>query len=448
MKSKLRVLTVIAAAAASSATFAVPAFAATTTTALRGSLVADVLQQQQQDEKTTLYGKFYEEVQGKKETEAYATGQDYLKKYGTEKDTYTEYIRNWINDYDKRQKLGVYQNFYKAIYNDKNYGQAFTLGREVLAREPENLNVLISLSRAGYLANTANDKQFNNEAIGHTRKAIALLDSGKEPIELSPDNNVDDRYYPFTNKPDTMAFLNFALGDLTFANSPLEAARYYHKAASYDSFLKKEPSTYSNLAQAYLLDYNRLRADFERYYKDQPESDSSKAALSSLNQVIDRIIDANARVVSYSGTDAKYAAAKAAANEQLKSFYAFRKGSETGLPQYVASVVAQPLPEPINVTITAPPAAAPANGTVTPATGTTNGATPNGTPSTNATPAPATARPAATPTKPLATTTTTTTKPVAAKPAAASAKPQTAAPKAATTKAVTTNATARSKPRV
>jgi hypothetical protein len=62
--------------------------------------------------------------------------------------------------------------------------------------------------------------------------------------------------------------------------------------------------------------------------------------------VIDRIIDAYARAVALSGTDAQYREARARWTEQLTGFYKFRHNDSTeGLEAYIASVTAKPLPE-------------------------------------------------------------------------------------------------------
>lgn len=431
MKNKLKVLT-IAAAVAATGIGATPLHAYPS---LRRAVTA-AQQQQQQDPKTALYEKFYNAVQAKNEQEAFTTGQDYLSKHGTEKDTYTEYIRNWVTDYEKRQKLSVFADFYAAS-NAKDYNKTFTLGRQILSQQPDNLNILIGLANASYLANFAENRQFNNEGLTHARKALQLLEAGKEPVNLNPDNKDTTPYYPFKTKNDALAFLNLTIGDINLANNQTaEAANSYVKAASYDSFLKKEPSTYASLAQAYLLDYNRLKADFERYYAGKDESPESKAALENLNQVIDRIIDAQARVIAFAGTESKYQAAKTNAEQQFKGFYAFRNKGETGMPQYLASVQTKPLPQPVIVTIAAPTVAPPTDGASTTQPPTSQPTTAQ--PTTSASPA---ARPAATPATP-ANGTTTPARPAATPASPASpasrpttpSRPNTTKPKASVTK--------------
>ncbi|MCP9495155.1 MAG: hypothetical protein MSG64_11970 [Pyrinomonadaceae bacterium MAG19_C2-C3] len=399
MKNKFRLMTILAATAITP--LVLPAVSPS------GQFA--VVAQTADEEKTKLYTDFYNAVTGNGNVvndAAYQIGKQYLAKYGTQTDQYTQYIKAQVEAYEKSQKTAVYVKLFvelDKIYNknSKTYATAFTEGRGILASKPNDLNVLLNLARVGYLANANNDKQFNAEATGYTTKALQLFESGAEPTDLNPDNNdTGERYYPFNKKQDAEAFLHFALGDFTLAASPREAARHYVKAASYDSYLKKEPSTYVNLASAYALDYDRLSADFKRIYGGQDESEASKAALANLNQVIDRIIDAQARVVTYSGTDPKYQAYKTPAQTQLTQFYQFRNNNETtGLPEYIAGVTNKPLPEPVTVTINAPPTApTTTDGTSVTPTTPTNGATPTATPvATPAATPSATPRPNATP---------------------------------------------------
>ncbi len=407
MKKHIRILTMMAASAV---TASLPMIVPSTQFATIAQTAPDAA-------KTDLYTKFYNAVVGNNNIvneAAYEIGKEYMTKFGTETDAYTVYVRDQVKAYETALKNRALADFFASIHDPqkRNLPNAFSRGREYISASPDDLNILISLANAGYLANTENNKQFNNEATNYTKKAIQLIESGKEPVDLSPENKIDDHWYPFTNKQDTLAFLYFTLGDMSIAASPTEAARNYVKAASMESFLKKSPSLYSNLANAYLVDYTRLSKDFKTYYEGQPESDDSRAALANLNQVIDRIIDASARAVSYSGTDAKYQQLKTNAQEQLTGFYKFRNNNtDTGLPAFIASVTSKPLPEPVVVTISAPTTPAVATDGTT--TTTPNGATPTASPTPTATPARPTAtptptatpaRPATTPTKPATTT--------------------------------------------
>lgn len=264
---------------------------------------------------------------------AYQAGKDYLVKYAKDNDQYSKYIQQWIVLYereDRKLKLPV------LIYNDKNFAEAFRLGAQILADEPNYLRAQIDLGYAGYLAATAKNESFNADAIGYARKAIEALEAGKAPAE----------WVPFKGKDDTLAYLYYTIASLNLKTAPDQAIDPLLKAAQLDSDLKKTPSTYYFLAYAYESGpYKTLSSAYQANYADKPETPESKAALEKLNVVIDRIIDASARAVAAAGTDPKNAQAKAGWMTTLTKYYKFRHAdSDTGLNELIASSLNKPLP--------------------------------------------------------------------------------------------------------
>ncbi|MBC8030556.1 MAG: hypothetical protein H7Z16_10635 [Pyrinomonadaceae bacterium] len=286
------------------------------------------------------------------------------------------------------------------VYEQKDYPKAFELGKQVLADEPENLRVLIDLAYAGYPASTKADT-FNADALTYAKKAIQLLESGRAP----------EIWDPYTGKDEALAYLNNTIGVLTLPKAPAEALRYFLKAGQLEGKLKKDAITYGNIGDAYTDGpFKRLSDEYNRLYKDKDETPESKLALENLNQVIDRIIDAYARAVALSGTDAASLARKKVWMDTLTGLYKFRnKDSDAGLPALIAAVMSKPLP-PEPTPITTLPTTAPAT-TTTPVSGAATGSG-NG--------AAATVKPAtSTPTTPAVTTApkpTTTTPTTAVKP--------------------------------
>jgi hypothetical protein len=70
-----------------------------------------------------------------------------------------------------------------------------------------------------------------------------------------------------------------------------------------------------------------------------------KAATDKVNDVTDRLIDALARAVAYSGTDAKFANLKTKSMDRLTELYKYRhEGSDAGLKELIAGITSKPLP--------------------------------------------------------------------------------------------------------
>lgn len=301
-------------------------------------------------------------------------------------DQYTEYLNKWVAAYEKevrKLQMGA------MLYNDKKYAEALTLGKEIVATEPENLRVIIDLGYGSYLAAaTLKNESFNTDALTYARRAIQLIESGKTPA----------KWEPFKGKDDTLAYLYDVVGRLSIKDNPDAALSSFVKKAQFETDLKKDPWTYYFIAAAYENGpYAKLSADYKTKFEGKDETPESKLALENINQVIDRMIDAYARAVALAGTDAKYQTPKKEWMDGLSTWYKYRHNqSDAGLNELIAAVLNKPLP-PLPTPITTLPTATPA----TPATG-ANSAAGNGTSTASTT--------GAAP-KPATTNTTTTPKP-------------------------------------
>jgi hypothetical protein len=176
----------------------------------------------------------------------------------------------------------------------------------------------------------------------------------------------------------------------------------------FETPLKKSAFTYALIAGAYETGpYAKQSEEYKAKYSGKEETPESKLALANINQLVDRMIDGYARAVALAGADAKLAPQKTEWTASLTQWYKFRNNSETGMNEFVASVLSKPLPpEPTPLTsLPATPASTPigTSGGATPTNGTGNGAasTPNK-PATTAptTPASANTKPAPGPGKP------------------------------------------------
>ncbi|MFN2532062.1 MAG: hypothetical protein ABR555_12265 [Pyrinomonadaceae bacterium] len=264
---------------------------------------------------------------------AYQAAKDYLQKYSKDNDQYTQYLQKWVQAYDREDRKFRLPNL---IYNDKNFVEAYKLGQQVLADDPENLRTQIDLGYAGYLAATNKNESFNTEALGYARKAIGALEAGKAPTDWAP----------FKGKEDTLAYLNYTVGFLTLKATPEQALDSLLKAAQLESDLKKAASTYYLIALAYESGpYKTMSAAYQTAYANKPETPESKAALDRLNVVIDRIIDAYARAIAASGTDPKTEQTRKEWLARVTDLYKFRhQGADTGLTDLIASALVKPLP--------------------------------------------------------------------------------------------------------
>ena len=347
--------------------------------------------------KTALYKTF---TDNRKEDQAKAF--DAAKKYlacpapaqvTAEEQAIIDYLKKWSAAYEEGMKK---INFIKVLYTDKNYPEAYKIGKEILAKEPDNLKVMAHLGANGYVAVPKNP-QLAGEALEHARKAVQLLDSGQ---------NVDD-WAPLPGKEAALAYSNFTIGTLTVEKEPANSLKYFIKSAQFETPLKKSPFTYAYIAGAYETGpYAKQSEEYKKVYGGKDETPESKLALANINQIVERMIDGYARAVSLAGTDAQYATQKPLWLESLTTWYKYlHNNSDAGMNELISTITTKPLPpEPTPLTsLPTPPA--------TPAATPTGGAPTNGNGA--GTTAPAGTQPA---TKASTTPTTTPAKPAATKP--------------------------------
>jgi len=306
-----------------------------------------------------------------------------------------DYLKNFVTKYEEVTKKSSYRDL---LYNKQKYAEAYAAAKDVLATEPENLQVLVDLGTNAYLLPPLKNASLTAEGLGYAQKALAMLDAGKSL----------DKWDPLGSKDVAVAYLNYSIGTLTLEKDPGNALKNLIKAAQFETPLKKSPYTYAYIAGAYETGpYAKLSEEYKTCCSGKDETPDSKLKLANINQIIDRMIDAYARAVALAAADPKFAQAKTGWNESLTTWYKYRNSDKTdGLDQVIAGVLAKPLPpEPTPLTslpATTPAVSTPASTSGAPAgNGTGNGATgakPAGTPAgTPATSTPAGAKPAGTP---------------------------------------------------
>jgi hypothetical protein len=364
--------------------------------------------------KTALYQAIVKNLKAD-QAKAYEDSKKYLACPATdpvpkEQQDIIDYLKKFVAKYEEADKKNRYR---QLLYVDKKYPEAYALGKEILAAEPENLKVLVDLGTNGYLV--ASNPALAAESVEYAKKAMQMLDAGK---------TLDD-WQPLASKEVAVAYMNYTIGAFSLEKDPSGALKYLLKAAQLETPLKKSPFTYAYIAGAYETGaYLKQSDEYNAKHRGKDETPESKLALANIHQLVDRIIDAYARAVALAGTDPNFATAKTAWNENLTNMYKFRNDNKTdGLDQLIAGILSKPLPpEPTPLTSLpagpATPAATPAN-TGTPQSGQGNAA---GNGATTNTTAPAGAKP--TGNSPA----TNTTAPAGAKPTGNSPAASTAAP--------------------
>ena len=323
---------------------AVPAFAQPQTARNQQPVITD------DETKVYVYKRFWDN-RVPNPAVAYEAAREYVRLYSKEDDQYTKYLKGWIAAYEEDERTARMaaeradrEQQLLGSFTVKNYSKAYSLATPVLTDNPNNLRVLIALGYGAVAASSERNESFNAEAGIHAAKAIQLIESGKTPTGDVPAGGV---WAPFKSKEDVLGSLHYALGFYALKPTPDSAIPHFIKAAQVDADRRNSPTTYSLLALAYQNGpYKRLSDDYSKRFANQAETPESKLAIENINKVVDRIIDAYARAVALAGSNPQHQPAKTQSMAQLTNFYKFRNNnSDAGLTEFIAGVLAKPLPQ-------------------------------------------------------------------------------------------------------
>ncbi|MGH9943533.1 MAG: hypothetical protein ACRD9R_14405 [Pyrinomonadaceae bacterium] len=265
---------------------------------------------------------------------AYESGKEYLAKY-PEEGEYGAYVRKWVDDYERASRRLQFQ---QLLYRDKKFGEAYAVGKQVLADDPANLKTMINLSYAGYFAQEGgtNAAPVSGEALGFARQSIELIETGNSPSD----------WKPFSDRPDSLGFLYFIVGEFVLKDAPADAYSHFRRALEHEGSIKTYPVIYARLAAIYTVtDYDPLAREFQTRYSGRDETPESRAALDKVYGVVDKIVDAYARAVAHCGAEAKYQQARERWHAELTNYYKARHNNSTdGLDALLAGATTKPLP--------------------------------------------------------------------------------------------------------
>ena len=187
--------------------------------------------------KAALYTKFLANRQGPTEANksgdqevAFNTAREYKTLCPADDSEPAKYMASWSGKYEAASR----KSKFLTAYDKKSYAEMLTLGRQVLADDPNYNRAYILLGIVGYVASSTGNHSLNAESLPYAKKAIELLEAGKTP----------DDWKPYTGKDDALAWLNYSIGH-ALKDSPAEALPYMLKAARYQSLLKTNPLTFS-----------------------------------------------------------------------------------------------------------------------------------------------------------------------------------------------------------
>src|ERR1041385_1559138 len=259
-----------------------------------------------EENKGEWYGTFFKNYKG--DIAAQKVAYDSAKKYinacpDDAADAQRKYMKKFVDLVDDNAKKAGNGKAFDDAVKGKDFTGQMKFGKELLASDPDNVDVNAILGIAGLSQGT-----LLNDSVPYARKAIQLIEAGKPIKAYSHDQ--------------ALAYLNWTIGRSQLTTAPADALKSLLAAAKFESEVKKNPQIYLDINAAYELGPRKTLS--EEYKAKQGaggiETPESKLVFENLNQVFDRQIDALARAAA-TATDA---AKKKEAMDDLTTLYKFR----------------------------------------------------------------------------------------------------------------------------
>ncbi|MFM9905153.1 MAG: hypothetical protein ACKVQJ_11355 [Pyrinomonadaceae bacterium] len=259
---------------------------------------------------------------------AYVMAKEFVARFGSDKDKkMVDQIKDFVAKY--REHL-----FFQAL-KDQKPADAFSVGKEILAEQPENTEIYVNLAYGGYNAGAGGSKTFAEDSMAFARKAIQLIDSGTMPKNFAP----------FKDKDETLAFMYFIDGHLSVDRDLKYSVSSIYKATTYESGIKNTSLPYYLIAAYYEDLYAKLSTGLKAKVDAKSISDAAfKTESESVDNAVDLMMDAYARAIKRGEIEKEPNVA--AWKTRLTQVYKFRKKSDVGLPEYITYINTTPLPDP------------------------------------------------------------------------------------------------------
>ncbi|HEX3560680.1 MAG TPA: hypothetical protein VHU19_15860 [Pyrinomonadaceae bacterium] len=210
-----------------------------------------------------------------------------------------------------------------AYINAGRADDAFKMGSARLAKNPEDVDLLRSLSVIASNEVIKGNNAYAPQGLQYGAKAIELLEGDKKPA------GVDDAKWA-AYKADSLPALYRATGIIAFkTNDPATATARLEKAAALKS---ADPGVYLLLSDLTYSQYEQLA----KQYQVMPAGAAKQAALKQVEAQMDKTIEAYAQALAITEGNAQYQAAHDEMKQEIENLYKYRHGGSTqGLQQVI-----------------------------------------------------------------------------------------------------------------
>jgi len=198
---------------------------------------------------------------------------------------------------------------------------AFALAAEMLAKNPDDLDVLARITRFGAEQTRKKDRKYADVSLQYGLKAIAMIEKGSKP------SNFDDETWSAHKANLGQLYQQTAILYLAAQNTDEAKARLVRAS----QLSPRDPANFALLGRVINADY----AAQMKSYEEMPEGKPKEDALKKLEPVLDSVIDAYARAAGLATGRAEYQTLLQQVILDLTTCYKYRYKSTKGLPQLI-----------------------------------------------------------------------------------------------------------------
>ena len=303
---------------------------------------------------------------------AIEAGKQYIAKFGNCPvfEDFTNWVKGQMPEWEKRKKaydewlwLKPRTERFDAGVRDKKYDDAYAAGKEILAKYPDNMNIMVPLGVIGLYASYDKNYKHNEDTIRFAQMAIAKLKAGAKATKKNPAGlDVYGVFQHELTKEQAISEMTYALGYINFwvKNDKKSALPYYYEVSQLEGPYKNEPRVYVTIGEYYLEQAANLGKEIATLVQNQKETfetDSEevrdqkeatiKGKIALFNGYTERAMDALSRAYKVApATTPEQKKYRDSIYTQLQTVFRQRFDKTEGLDTWISSTIAKPMPNP------------------------------------------------------------------------------------------------------
>jgi len=209
-----------------------------------------------------------------------------------------------------------------AYARGKRVDEAFTMGAAVLAKQPDNIEVLTTLAIAGTDEVKRQNNKYSEQTLQYGLKAIELIEGNKKPA------NFEDARW--TYQTSLLPHLYLHMGALAVASGKMaEAKPRLEKAIALNP---TDPTGYVFLGGVVDEEYTKAAEAFQAL----PAGSEKQEALRKATELMDKVIDLYARALGAASDKPEFKKMYDQVTEAITPYYKYRHNrSTTGLQELI-----------------------------------------------------------------------------------------------------------------